>query len=124
MDNVEALIPDFDKMEELTRQAAEVSAKLVITKHDLAVLEAEIIREALTNNAYWIGGKQPSMSYCEKVVAKIGNTPEDREKLDQLRKQYAELSEQGELLQHIIWINKDKLELFRTISANERKGFL
>ena len=124
MDNVETLIPDFDALEELARQAAGVSASIVYTKNELSMLEANVIRTALTDKRYWIGGKQPSMSYCDSVVAELGNTEEDTSRLLELRNTLAELTEQSKLLKHIIGISKDKLELYRTISANERKGFL
>jgi len=124
MDNLEELIPDFDQMEEFARQAAELSAQIVVVKHALSMKEAEVVRDALTNKDYWIGNKQPSMSYCDKVVSKLGNTDADREELSNLREQLADLVQRSEMLQHIISLGRDKLDLYRTISANERKGFL
>ena len=120
----ENLIPDFDDFETLAREAAELKGNLIVIKSHLAKLEAECMRVALTDNTYWIGGKRPSMAYCEKVVKLIGNTPEDKLKLSNLRQELADLTEASQLLQHLITMERDKLDLYRTFSANTRKGFL
>ena len=120
----ENLIPDFDDFEVLAREAAELKGSLIAVKSQLAKLEAECMRDALTNNTYWIGGKRPSMAYCEKIVKFVGNTPKDQRELSNLRQELAELTEAHQLLQHLITMKRDQLDLYRTVCANTRKSFL
>lgn len=120
----ENLIPDFDDFETLARETAELKGSLIVVKSQLTKLEAECMRTALTDNTYWIGGKRPSMAYCEKIVKIVGNTPEDQDSLSNLRQELAELTEAHQLLQHLITMERDKLDLYRTLSANTRRSFL
>ena len=53
-----------------------------------------------------------------------GNTDEDATKLESLVIEIAEKTEVYALLQELIRINRDKLDLFRTLSANQRRSFL
>jgi len=120
----EELIPDFDTMETLAEEAAKLKANVIVTKAKLVAFEAQVMREALTNNDNWIGGKRPSMAYCEKIVKYLGNNEEDKKKLIDLRTLLAEQIEEHQLLEHLINLNRDKLDLYRTLSANTRKSFI
>lgn len=120
----ENLIPDFDDFETLAKDAAKLKSNLIVVKGQLAKLEAECMRTALTNSDHWVGGKRPSMAYCEKIVKFIGNTPEDQVNLSNLRQELAELTEAYQLFQYLITMERDKLDLYRTLCANTRKGFL
>ena len=121
---IDILIPDFDDFETLAREAAELKGSLIVVKSQLAKLEAECMRTALTDRIHWLDGKRPSMAYCEKIVKLVGNTPEDQESLSNLRQDLAEITEAYQLLQHLITMERDKLDLYRTMSANTRKSFL
>ena len=120
----EKLIPDFDDMERLAREAAKTKAEILVLKNQLTQLEASCMRVALTDETYWIGNRRPSMAYCEEVVKRLGNTEEDRQRLFDLRQQIAEKTEAYQLLQHLIDLGRDRLSLFQTLSANTRKSFL
>jgi len=121
---IEEFIPDFDDFEKMATDAARFKADIMIAKNNLYQLEAHCMREALTNKEYWIGGKMPSMAYCEKIVKEIGNTAEDNAALCSYRDQIATMTEAYQLLQNLITMSRDKLDLYRTVSANERKSFL
>ena len=58
------------------------------------------------------------------IVAILGNNEKDRKELVSLREGLRTAMETFESLQSILQLRKDKLDLFRTLSANERKGFL
>jgi len=120
----EEFMPDFDDFEKMAVEVSRVKAEILVLKGALAQAEAMCMREALTNSDYWIGGKRPAMNYCEKVVKELGNTEEDRVALRNLRTELANKTEAYQLLQHLIILSRDKLDLYRTISANERKSFL
>jgi len=120
----EEFMPDFDDFEQMATDAARFKADILIAKNNLSQLEARCMREALTNSEYWIGNKRPAMNYCEKVVKEIGNTAEDNAALCSYRDQIAAMTEAYQLLQHLITSSRDKLDLYRTLSANTRKSFL
>jgi len=118
----EDLIPDFNDMQELTDEIGRAKAQLINVKANIQALQATLIKEALTNTNHWIGGKQPSMSYCKEVVSVIGNTDIDAEELRELVLVHAETVEKLAMLEGLYQIYKDKFDLYRTISANERKA--
>ena len=121
---VEQLVPDFDDFEQMIANVARVRAEILTIKAALTRLEAQCMREALTNSAYWVGGKRPAMNYCEKVVKELGNTEEDAANLANLRTELANKTETYQLLQGLITLNRDKLDLHKSISFNQRKSFL
>jgi len=118
------LVPDFSEFEELTRQAAMLQGKLYLLKHQLRALEAGLVTTAMLNKDYWREGKRPTVSYCDRVVMVIGNTEEDAKRLASFRESIAETTEALQLALGMIDLMKNKLELYRTMSANERKGYL
>lgn len=120
----ENLVPDFEDFEQMIAEVARVRAEILTIKVALSKLEARCMREALTNSAYWVGGKRPAMNYCEKIVKELGNTEEDSVNLTNLRTELANKTETYQLLQGLIALGKDKLSLYQTISANTRKSFL
>lgn len=120
----EEFMPDFDDFEKMAADVARLKADILIAKSNLSQLEAHCMKEALTNSEYWLGGKRPAMNYCEKVVKEIGNTEEDAVALCSYRDQIAVMTEAYQLLQHLITLSRDKLDLYRTLSANQRKSFL
>lgn len=120
----EELIPDFDDMEKWSHQAAALKGRLVGLKANLSMYEAQTIYTAMTNQDFWIGNKRPGITYCQAVVAKIGNTDIDRQALFDWRRELADTVEELTLVEHLIDIAKAKLDLYRTLSANTRKSFL
>lgn len=120
----EELIPDFDDMEKWAHQAAGLKGQVIRIKAELAMYEAQVIHTAMTDQAYWISSKRPGITYCQAVVAKIGNTEVDRKVLDHWRHDLADKIEELALVEHLIDLAKAKLDLFRTLSANTRKSFL
>lgn len=118
------LLPDFDEMSECAAQLAETKAHLIILKNAIREKEAECIHEVLTNKDFWLGVKPPSMQYCTTVVKVLGNTEKDKIELVELRSNLATLIELEELRARRIQSMRDQLDLFRTLSANTRRGHL
>lgn len=116
----ENLIPDFDTMIAHAEEAAKLRAKEIILKSELQCLEAICVREAILNREYWLSDKPPSMSFCDAVVKVIGNTEEERSNLENLRNELAAVTEQMVLLESLMYIDKNRLDLYRTLCANER----
>jgi hypothetical protein len=124
MHDLKDLIPDFDEMEELAALMAEAKARMIYLESEIESLQAKFIRQALTNSDYWPKNKPPTMSYCNSVVAKIGNTEEQEEKLRKLRLDLSDAEETYRHLRKLIDLRQDKLNLYRTESANKRKSFM
>lgn len=118
----EHLIPDFDDMQEMIEEAARLQAKVAVLKDTIKAFSATCMKHALVEKDFWIGSKRPSMAYCEKIVAQIGNTKEDFDALESLRTELADDMERLETLEGLIQLSRDKLDLYRTFSANERKA--
>ena len=114
------LVPDFDDMEQIIKDLAVVESKRIALDSSYKSKQAECIRDALTNQDYWIGSKQPSMAYCNSVVAYVGNTDDDMLELNNMINELAMLSERSNLLKQTLQLYRDKLDLYRTQSANER----
>jgi uncharacterized protein (DUF342 family) len=121
---LEHLIPDFDEMQELSEECALHKRQIIILENTIESLEASYIKQALENREYWVEGKRPTITYCNSVVASIGNTEEQKVKLQTLREELANHVERYNALKNLIRIKRDQLELYRTESANRRKGFL
>ena len=121
-EQMDSLIPDFDDLYNLTVEAARYQQALISLKHQIQYHEAEFIREATTNKDYWPSGKQPTVDYLARVVRILGNTPDDFKLIESLRGQLASVTEQSELAGGLLKLSRDKLDLYRTMSANERKG--
>jgi len=124
MENYDQLIPDFDLMQALIDQLAEARAREFAVKNHLKEKEADVVREAMLNRDLWEGTKPPTMSYCDKVVSVLGNNDKDKEDLFSTRRELASTMEVIERLQGTIQVMRDKLDLYRTFSANERKAHI
>jgi len=124
MEQPNDMLPDFDEMEALAAKVARARAELVVLKHSLSSFQASLIREAKTNKQYWIGNKMPTDTFCKNVIMYTGNTDADSAKLLSLNNEIANKTEAYSLLQELIRIKRDRIDLFRTLSANSRKGFL
>lgn len=120
----EDLIPDFDEMKEMADRAARLKGKVIALKANISMYEAQVIKEAMTNRDHWQDGKRPGITYCQSVVSKVGNTDTDREVLYGWRIELAETVEELTLAEGYIQMMRDRLDLFRTLSANERKSFV
>jgi len=120
----EALIPDFDSMIELVEELGRVRAELAVKKSELDIFRAECMARAKTDESLWIKNKPPTDTYCKATVSIIGNSPSDKEHIVELTRQIADLTYQYTLLRETIQLKRDQLDLYRTMSANSRKGFL
>lgn len=123
-EELQTLIPDFDELEKLAELAAKAKRKSTGLDHKIKQLEAQFINEALSDRAYWTEGKRPTVTYCNSVVKEVGNTDEQKEMLLNLRQQQAEAEEKYHFYNSLIEIRRDKLALYRTESANQRKAYL
>ncbi len=109
-------IPDFDDFMKLADEIGELSFKRMQLDNIIKGKEAMIVTQASTDIGYFMNGKAPSMSYIEstyKYTGFDGKLMDDRIAL-------ADITAMLEKKKIQLSIYRDMLEVFRTVSANER----
>jgi hypothetical protein len=113
-------LPEFDILFDIVNNAAELSAKKIFLENEIKQKEAETVLKVTTEEAYFIGGKPPSMSFVENTYKFLGINNE----ILPLRNQLAELVSALEKLRGTLDIYKEMLGTWQTLSANERRTSL
>jgi len=124
LSELESILPSFDDMEKLVRVSAETHFEAAKLVDKIKQLEAQYIRECILVQKYWPRGKRPtdSGSYLNKVVPRLGNTPEQKLLLESKRKELAKYKRQAAEADNLLDIAKSKIAVFQTLSANKRQS--
>lgn len=111
---------DLEYMLELTEKMADTQQELSVTKHALEVFKAQITQTVTEDESYWVGGKVPSMAYITSHYHLLGYNSNTGKGLTELENKIAQL--EADLLRYRtkFQIEKDRLEVWRTESANTR----
>lgn len=111
-------IPDFDDFMNLSEEIRELSFRKMQLENQIEQEEAETFRVAMKTPLP--DGKLPSVSFVTNAYMKTGINGELHITKDEL----AAVSSQLDKKKIQLSIYRDMLELFRTVSANERiQGF-
>jgi hypothetical protein len=113
-------LPEFDALFDIVNQSAVLSARKLSLENEIKQKEAETVLKVTTDEKYFVGGKQPSMSFIESTykVTGIENS------IVPLRASYAEVAVALEKLRGTLDIYKEMLGVWQTLSANERRTSL
>lgn len=122
MNDMIEVLPDFDEMDKVGRETTNAKAKLEDAKNRLDDEVARCIKEATNNELYWVNDKPPSMSYCNAVIARKGNTREDEELLNELRAEIVYWEEKYRLGKQVLDNMESRISVWQTYSANKRKA--
>lgn len=122
--NLEELLPDFDDMNTVAIASAEARLSAHMVKDELDAYIAECVRQAYQNSDYWVNSKPPVQTYIERVVAVVGNTPEDAKHIKELMDKQAELQKTVDETRALLLNMRDRVSAFQTISSNKRAGVL
>lgn len=126
MSKKEILPLDLDYMVSLTDQIAKT--EIILSKYKIALdlLKANITRHVTQSDKYWVNGRPPSMSYIQTVYLIVGYDEETAESLLDLMNNIAEAESTLGDLKAKFTVEKGKLEVWRTHSANRRSavGFI
>jgi hypothetical protein len=109
-------IPDFDDLTKLVDEIGELSFRKLQLENRIKAAEAETFREAMARPLE--NGKFPSSSFVANAYLHTGFDGQliaEREKL-------ADISAMLDKRKLLLSIYRDMMEMFRTISANERKS--
>jgi hypothetical protein len=109
-------LPDFDDMFDLVNSMKALAVRKAQLETELAEDEAKIVRLVMNGQEYFVGGKAPSMSYVN-VTWKITGLHDE---LLSKRKELAECDAVLESCKRLLDYYKTKIEVWRTVSANER----
>ena len=109
-------IPDFEDFILLTGEISSLSLEKMTLDSDIKAAEAAIMRNSMSNSVHFVGGKAPSVAYIESAYLHTGFDGE----LLEIRKALAEVTARLEGKKLILSVYRDMLEIFRTVSANER----
>ena len=109
-------IPDFDDLTNLVAEIGELAFKKMQLENKLKSAEAETFRAAMARPLE--NGKFPSSSFVSNAYLHTGLNGE----LVEQREKLADISAMLDKRKLLLSIYRDMMEMFRTVSANERNA--
>lgn len=110
------VIPDFDDLTKLVAEIAELSFKKMQLENRIKAAEAETFRTAMARPLE--NGKLPSSSFVSNAYLHAGLNGE----LVEQREKLADISAMLDKRKLLLSLYRDMMEMFRTVSANERNA--
>jgi len=116
--NILKLMPDFDDMMKLSEQIKNTDIEKARLELLISEGEANVFKVAMTDPDFLINGKPPAVSFVKETYKYTGLTGE----LMTLRSSLIEIiAEHGNLVRKFKLFDQ-MLDVWRTLSANERKS--
>lgn len=115
-------VPDFDYMNQLAREAAEAKADIKMLEAARKHLAAKFMLTHLQDKSLWIQGKYPTGVVLEKIVAEVGNSPDNALEMEVLNSEIADAHRRWEEAFSMLQTCRDKISIYQTESANKRLG--
>lgn len=109
-------LPDFDDMFGIVQTIKALGMEKAVLDSSIKEEEAKVIKHVTITEAFFQNGKPPSMSFVEKTYAYTGLNNELVDK----RRRLAEITYEIESYRNLLDFYKIKIEVWRTLSANER----
>lgn len=109
-------LPDMPDLLTLADEIAKAVVRKLTLERDIKAKEAAIVKEAMSNPAYQVGGKPPSMSFIESTYIYTGFDNSLLVPRTELIAATAEL----ERLRSRLDLFKEFLNMWRSLSAAER----
>lgn len=109
-------LPDFEDFVKLANEIGELSFRRMKLENEIKARESAIVAKAMSEMAYLVNGKTPSMALIESTYKYTGFNGE----LVDERLKLADITALLEKKKLLLSIYRDMLEVFRTVSANER----
>lgn len=113
-------IPDFDDMLGIIDNITELQRRKLVLDVEIKNAESDVVREVTTNPDYFQSGKQPSMSYIDATYKHRGV----KDEIIPMRMELANVVADLDRLRNRLDAFKTLLEIWRTLSANERKAVI
>lgn len=109
-------LPDFEDLAKLAETIREKNISKMLLENKIKYLEGRVMIEARSNPKYFENGKPPAITFVEKTYFFSGFDDE----LLPFREELAKVSSEVEHLKMVFQLEKDKIDVWRTQSANER----
>jgi hypothetical protein len=109
-------LPDFDDMAKMIENIYEASLRKMMLDLEIHSKEAEIIRQSVSDENFFVNGKPPSIAYLESTVKFTGANGE----LVEMRKALSESAASLERSRLLYDLMVKKIEVWRSQTANER----
>lgn len=109
-------LPDFDDMMQKAEDIKSNKYKKMILDIEIKEAVSDIIHEVTTNEQYFVKDKPPAMNFIDNTYGYAGIDGELIEK----RKELAQIESELSHLELLMRIYHDMIEVWRTMSANER----
>ena len=111
-------LPDFYDMMKVGDEIGDLILKKLRLEAEIKSTRANVVMEVSTGEKYYINGKQPAMNFIDstyKVTGLAGEIPPLEYKLAELT-----ASLEAKKIQYEVY--KNLLDMWRTLSANERNS--
>lgn len=109
-------IPDFEQFLEVASEIRQASLNKMLLEKEIKAGEAKVFRKAMTDEQYQVNGKAPAVSYVDSAYKHTGLDGE----LLPLRESLIEATAELDELKLRLEVYKSMLDVWRTLSANER----
>lgn len=113
-------LPDFEDMEKISDEIADLMFRKLVLDKEIKAGESDVFRRFMTDKSLYQGEKPYPVSYVENAYRYSGM---DGELLPK-RQEYAEVSSKLEKARLRLEIYKQMMDIWRTLSANERSSAL
>jgi hypothetical protein len=113
-------LPDYEDFMNLASEIERLSYEKSKLEIQIKTKESEIVKLVTTDTRFFQNGKVPAMNYINDVYKYTGINGE----LIPFRESYADVSSQLDKLKIKMDVYKTMLDIWRTLSANERKAAL
>jgi len=121
--SAEALLktmPDFSDMLELAEEIKNVSVEKLKLELEVKRMESAVFQVTMTEDDFKVNGKPPAVSFISETYKHTGITGE----ILPVRDKLAEKSSELEMLKRRFSMFEQMLDVWRTLSANERSANL
>ena len=111
-------IPDFDEFMKLSEEITALQFRKLSLEAQIKTGETHVFKVASTDEKYFQGGKPPAVSYIDNTFKFTGLNGE----LIPLRNELAQVTAQFEGKKLQMDIYKTMVEVWRTLSSNQRSA--
>jgi hypothetical protein len=109
-------LPEQEKISDIVNRINQLSLEVANLEYEIELKEAEIVREATTNEKYYAGSKPQSQEFIKNSWRITGFEGELVELRKEFSKKTAELNNEKRNLRLVEML----VDIWRTSSANER----
>jgi len=120
MDKLDKFLPDFDDILKLIEKIKSVRMQKVLTDLEIKNEVANVYKVTVADERFFVSGKPPSAVYVKNTWEHTGLQNE----ISKMRDNYARCSVELAYLENKLSVYRDMIDVWRTLSANERTNIV